>query len=114
METEILMKGILILVVAILLEVAGTTCMKLAEGFSKLVPSVLIFVFYGLSFAALTLALKHVELGNAYAIWAGVGTAIIAIIGVAYFGEPISTLKVLSISLIVLGVVGLNMAGVSH
>lgn len=60
-----------ILAGAIVLEVAGTTSMKLSQGFTRLGPSVLIFVFYGLSFVALTLALKKVDVGVAYAIWAG-------------------------------------------
>ncbi len=108
------MKGGLILTFAILLEVAGTTCMKLSEGFTKLTPSVLIFVFYGLSFVALTVALRFIDLSITYAVWAGVGTAIIAVIGITYFGEPISAIKVISICLIILGVVGLNMSSVSH
>jgi small multidrug resistance pump len=73
-----MIKGWLYLFAAILLEVSGTTCMKLAEGFSRPIPSLLIFVFYGLSIAALVLTLKHLELGVAYAIWAGLGTALIA------------------------------------
>lgn len=108
------MKGGLILACAILLELAGTTCMKLSDGFTKVMPSVLIFVFYGLSFASLTFALKYIDLSVAYAIWAGVGTAIIAVIGIACFGEQVSLLKVVSIGLIVLGVVGLNLSSVSH
>lgn len=108
------MKGGLILACAILLEVAGTTCMKLSDGFTKLAPSVLIFVFYGLSFAALTYALKFIDLSVAYAVWAGVGTAIIAVIGVAHFGEAISATRVISICLIILGVIGLNLTRASH
>ena len=96
------------LAAAILLEVAGTTSMKLADGFSKFWPSLLVFIFYFLSFAALTFALKRIELGVAYAVWAGVGTALIAMIGIAFFKEPISVLKVLSIGLIIIGVGGLN------
>jgi len=108
------MKGGLILICAILLEVAGTTCMKLSEGFTKFTPSVLIFVFYGLSFAALTVALRFIDLSITYAIWAGVGTAIIAVIGIVYFGEPISFIKALSLGLIILGVIGLNLTNMSH
>ncbi|MDQ7785596.1 MAG: multidrug efflux SMR transporter [Desulfomonilaceae bacterium] len=108
------MKGGLILACAILLEVAGTTCMKLSEGFTKLTPSVLIFVFYGLSFAALTIALKFIDLSVAYAIWAGVGTALIAVVGIAHFGEPISWTKAISVCLIILGVIGLNLTRASH
>lgn len=97
---------------AILFEVAGTTSMKLSEGFSKLLPSILMVAFYIVSFALMTLALKKLEVGITYAIWAGVGTAIIAIIGVLWFKEPMTALKAASILLIITGVVGLNLAGV--
>lgn len=96
---------------AIVLEVIGTTCMKLSEGFTRIVPSILIFVFYGLSFAGLTLCLKYIEVSVAYAVWAGVGTALIALIGIALFKESLTAMKVLSIALIIFGVVGLNLSG---
>ena len=99
---------------AIVLEVSGTVSMKLSDGFTKLVPSILIFVFYAASFAALTLALKRIDVGVAYAVWAGVGTALIAIIGILYFKEPFSMLKVFSIFLIIVGVIGLNLSGAKH
>ena len=94
---------------AIVFEVAGTTCMKLAEGFTRPLPSVLIFVFYGLSFAALTVALRRMDLSVAYPVWAGVGTALIAVIGFVGFRESVTALKLVSIVLIVLGVIGLNL-----
>ena len=103
-----------ILAGAIVLEVAGTTSMKLSQGFTRLGPSVLIFVFYGLSFVALTLVLKKIDVGVAYAIWAGVGTALIAVIGFAYFHEPVTAVKVASIALIIVGVVGLNLSGAAR
>ena len=99
---------------AILLEVAGTISMKFADGFSKLIPSILLAVFYLASFALLTLALKKIELGVAYAIWAGLGTALIAGIGILYFKEPATMLKFVSIALIIAGVVGLNLSGAKH
>jgi small multidrug resistance pump len=101
----------LFLIVAIFLEVAGTTSMKLSEGFARVLPSVFIFVFYGLSFAGLTLALKRIDVSVAYAIWSGLGTALITVIGLAYFREPVTPLKIVSIGLIILGVVGLNLDG---
>lgn len=96
---------------AILLEVAGTTSMKLSQGFSRPVPSVLLFVFYALSFTLMTIAVKKIDMSVSYAIWSGVGTALIAIIGIGFFKEPITALKVVSLLLIVAGVLGLN-AGV--
>ena len=101
----------LILVGAIVLEVAGTTSMKLSEGFTKLVPSVLIFVFYAASFVAFTFALKKIEVSVAYAVWSGIGTALITLIGIWYFREAATALKFVSILLIIVGVVGLNLSG---
>jgi small multidrug resistance pump len=102
------------LVFAILLEVSGTTCMKLSEGFTKLVPSILLFVFYTLSLGMLTLALKRIDVSVAYAVWSGVGTAVIATIGVLWFKEPATALKLISLTLIIIGVVGLNLSGRAH
>lgn len=104
----------LYLVVAILLEVSGTTCMKLSEGFTRLVPSILLFVFYALSLGMLTLALKRIDVSIAYAVWSAVGTALIATIGVLWFKEPITALKLISLALIIGGVVGLNLSGGTH
>ena len=99
-----------LLTAAIVLEVAGTINMKFSDGFSRTLPSVLIFVFYGLSFTAFTFALKKLDLSLSYAIWAGAGTALIAAIGVIWFKEPVTALKVGSVVLIVIGIVGLNMS----
>lgn len=104
------MLPVIYLTLAILLEVAGTTSMKLAEGFTKPFPSVMIFVFYLLSFICLTLSLKRLEISVAYAIWAGLGTSLIAIIGIFYFQEPVTVIKMGGLLLIVVGVVGLNLA----
>ena len=93
---------------AILLEVAGTTSMKLSYGFSRPLPSVLLFVFYGMSFTLMTIAVKKIDMSVSYAIWSGVGTALIALIGIGWFKEPLTSLKIVSIVLIVAGVFGLN------
>jgi small multidrug resistance pump len=102
------------LAAAIALEVAGTTSMKLSDGFTKLVPSVLLFVFYAASFVALTFALKKIDVSIAYAVWSGFGTALIATIGILFFRESVSWLKLACILLIILGVVGLNFTGTKH
>lgn len=99
------------LMLAICFEVAGTACMKISHGFTKIVPSILIFVFYGLCIAFLTYSIKRIELSIAYTIWAGVGTALIAIISIIYFDEPMTLIKFISIILIVIGVAGLNLYG---
>ncbi len=108
------MQSWLYLTGAIFLEIAGTTSMKLSEGFTRIVPSILIFVFYVLSFMALTMAIKRIDVSVAYAIWAGVGTALIAIIGVVHFREPMTLIKVVSVGMIIIGVVGLNINGIKH
>ena len=102
------------LLLAILAEVAGTTCVKLSEGFTRLLPSALILVFYGLSLGFLGLALKKVDLSLAYAIWSGLGIAFIASVGVLWFREPVTAVKVVSLGLIVAGVAGLNLGGEAH
>ena len=104
----------LYLILAILLEVSGTTCMKLSEGFTKWLPSTLVFVFYGASLSCLTLALKRIEVSLAYAVWSGLGTALIAAIGIVWFKESINPIKVASLALIIAGVVGLNLNGAGH
>jgi small multidrug resistance pump len=104
----------LYLVLAIVLEVSGTTSMKLSHGFTKMLPSVLMFLFYGLSLSALTLALKRIDVSMAYAVWSGLGTALIAVIGVVWLKEPLNTLKIVSLTLIIIGVIGLNLSGGVH
>lgn len=98
----------LILLAGIVFEVLGTVMMKYAEGFTKLVPSILVFVFYGLSLAALVFVLEKMEVGNAYAIWASAGTALIVIIGMIFFKESVSVGKIVSICLIIAGIIGLE------
>lgn len=95
---------------AIVTEVAGTMCMKLSEGFSRWLPSVLIFVFYGISFGFFTLALKRIPVSMAYAIWAGLGTALITLLGALIFREPLGPDRMFFIGLIIAGVVGLRLS----
>jgi small multidrug resistance pump len=67
-----------------------------------------------MSFTALTFALKGIDVSLAYAIWSGIGTALITIIGILYFQEPLTLLKITSVGLIVIGVIGLNFSGVKQ
>ncbi|HZG81368.1 MAG TPA: multidrug efflux SMR transporter [Brevibacillus sp.] len=101
----------LYLMFAILLEVAGTVSMKLSQGFTKALPSTLMVVFYLLAFSSLNLSLKQIPVSVAYAIWSGIGTAAIAVIGFLVFQESLNVWKAVSILLIILGVIGLNMGG---
>ncbi|MEU1182694.1 multidrug efflux SMR transporter [Streptomyces sp. NPDC005820] len=103
--------GYLTLSGAIAAEVAATTAMKYSEGFSRLWPTLLTAVGYVISFSLLAQTLKSVGIGTAYAIWAGVGTATIAVIGLVLFGESLTLTKIAGIGLIVGGVVVLNLGG---
>jgi small multidrug resistance pump len=108
------MQSWFVLIAAIVAEVGGTTCLKLSEGFSRLVPSLGVVVLYALSFVFLAWVLKTIDLGVAYAIWAGLGTALVATVGFLAFGEAISAVRLVSIGLIILGVVGLQLSGAVH
>jgi len=100
----------LYLIAAILLEVSGTTSMKLSQGFSRTLPSVMIFIFYAVSFSFLTLALKKIEVSVAYAIWSGIGTALIGAIGILWFKESLTLMKTISLALIIAGIIGLHIS----
>ena len=106
--------GWILLIVAIVLEVAGTTNMKLSEGFSKLVPSVLVLFFYALSIIALTFAVNRLEVSVAYAVWSGMGTALVAVIGLWFFQESLTSIKVMALGLIIVGVVMLHLTSESY
>jgi small multidrug resistance pump len=99
------------LAVAIVLEIGGTMSLKLSDGFSRLGPAGAVVICYAASFALLSLALRGIDLSIAYAVWSGVGTAIVAAIGIFWFGEHAGAWKVLSLALIVLGVAGLHLSG---
>jgi small multidrug resistance pump len=102
------------LLLAILFEIAGTTALRLSDGFTKLLPSVAMVVLYALSFGALSLTLKRIDMGIAYAVWSAVGTALIAAIGVLWFHEPLTALKIISLVAIIGGVIGLYLSGGVH
>jgi small multidrug resistance pump len=95
---------------AIVFEIGGTTALKLSDGLQYLRPSLAVAVLYGISFACLAIAMRRIELGIAYAVWSGVGTAVIAAVGIVWFREPASALKLVSLALVIVGVVGLNLA----
>ncbi|MEE1737421.1 multidrug efflux SMR transporter [Streptomyces sp. BE147] len=100
-----------LLAAAIAAEVTATTAMKYSEGFTRLWPSLITLAGYVLAFALLAQTLKTLSVGTAYAIWAGVGTAAVAAIGVIFMGESGNLLKVAGIALIIAGVVVLNVGG---
>ncbi|AZK45213.1 DMT family transporter [Paenibacillus lentus] len=98
------------LALAILFEVIGTTSMKMSEGFTRLWPSIGMAVFYMLSFSSLSMSLKSLNVGTAYAIWSGLGTVLIVIVGMFLFKEQMTWFKAICLMLIIAGVIGLNLA----
>ncbi|CAM4325981.1 DMT family transporter [Paenibacillus tarimensis] len=107
---EAVMKGWLLLLAAIVLELSGTVALKYSDGFSRLLPSILMFVLYLLSFSALNLAVKTIDVSIAYAVWSGLGTLLISIVGFMWFQEHVTPFKILSIAIIIVGVICLNLA----
>lgn len=104
----------LYLAAAIAFEICGTTAMKMADGYTRLIPTIAVFICYALAFSSLGLALKTIEVSVAYAIWSGVGTAAIAVIGMIWFQEQMTPSKALCIAMIITGVVGLNLTSRNH
>jgi len=100
----------IILTVAILLELSGTTCLKLSHGFTRPLPSAGVVLFYLGSFYLMAQSLKTMEVGIVYAIWSGVGTALIAVVGVLAFGESVTAFKILGLLMIIGGTFLLRMA----
>jgi small multidrug resistance pump len=99
------------LVAAIALEVVGTVNLKFSNGFTDWRFAAICLAFYGVSFWVLSIALKSMPVSTAYAIWSGLGTATIAVIGILFFKEPMTALKGLFLLMIIGGVVGLNAVG---
>jgi small multidrug resistance pump len=108
------MPAFVLLSFAILAEVGATIALRVSDGFSRPMPSAIVVVGYGISFWLLALALKDIPVSLTYAIWSGVGTALVAIAGVVAFGETMNVMKFASLVIIVLGVAGLSAAGGAH
>ena len=104
------MQSWLFLTAAIVCEVVGTSLMKLSESLTRWIYIPPMLVAYLLALGGLALALKTIEVGIAYAVWAGVGTLLIAAIGIVFFAESTSLLKMVSMLFVIVGVVGLNLA----
>ncbi|MDR6571045.1 small multidrug resistance pump [Chitinophaga ginsengisegetis] len=98
----------LLLLIAIIAEIIATSSLKASEGFTRPWPSVLVVVFYGIAFYCLSLTLKSIPLGIAYAIWSGVGIVLVSVIGLILFKQKLDLPAVIGISLIVIGVVVIN------
>ena len=103
------MKTWLILLAAIISEVIATSALKASEGFTKIGPSILVVTGYALAFYFLSLTLKVMSVGIAYAIWAGLGIVLTAIIGWWLFGQKLDLAAILGMALILLGVLVINL-----
>jgi len=108
--------GYLYLSIAIFAEVIATSALKASKEFTEIVPSILVIIGYGAAFYFLSLVLKTIPVGVAYAIWAGMGVVLIAIVGAIFFKQIPDTPAVIGMALIVLGVVVINVFSktVSH
>jgi small multidrug resistance pump len=94
--------------IAIVSEVAATSALKACEGFSRFWPSVIVLVGYGTALFFLSLTLKTIPVGVVYAIWSGVGIALIALVAWVFFGQSLDVPAIVGLLLIVAGVVVLN------
>lgn len=102
-----------LIVVAGLFETAFAILLKQSHNFTRLWPTVGFVVCALISFGLLNLALNRLEVGPAYAVWTGIGAAGTAVVGIIVLGESNSPLKLVSIALVLLGVIGLNLSGVT-
>lgn len=98
-----------ILAIAIVSEVIGTLSLKASEGFTRLGPSMIVIVAYGLAFYFLSLTLKSIPVGIAYAVWSGIGVTLVALIGWLLFGQKLDLAAMLGMGLIIAGVIVLNL-----
>lgn len=108
-QLVIAMKNWLFLLAAIIAEVIGTSALKASEEFSKPIPSVLVLLGYGISFYFLSLTLKAIPVGIAYAVWSGMGIVLISLSAWILFGQKIDGWGLLGMSLILIGVLILNL-----
>ncbi|GGU72035.1 molecular chaperone [Streptomyces litmocidini] len=104
----------LLVVIAGVLETGFAVCLKLSHGFTRLWPTIAFASFALGSFGLLTLALRKLDVGPAYAVWTGIGAAGTAIYGMVFLGDVVSALKIVSITLVIAGVIGLQLSGAAH
>ncbi|MCX2864135.1 multidrug efflux SMR transporter [Paucibacter sp. PLA-PC-4] len=99
-----------LLAASVLAEVLGTVALRHADGFTRFLPSLACAALYGLAIWLMSLSVRHLDLGLAYAVWAGAGTALTACVGIWLFGESMHAPRLLGIALIVAGVAVLNLS----
>ncbi len=104
----------LVLALAIVAEVIGTTALRASDGMTRAVPGAVVVIAYVVSFVLLAVTLRHLSLGTTYAIWSGVGTLAIALIGWLAYEERLSAVTAAGIGLVVVGVVVIHLGGGAH
>ncbi|RZI79014.1 MAG: multidrug efflux SMR transporter [Rubrivivax sp.] len=100
----------LVLAASVVAEVLGTLALRYASGFTKLWPSVAVVICYACAIWLMSFAVKHLEMGLTYAVWAGAGTALTALLGMVWFQEATSVLRFAGLGCIVAGVIALNLS----
>jgi len=98
----------LVLGIAIVAETIATSAMKSSEGFTKLIPSIVVVLGYGIAFYFLSITLRTIPVGIAYAIWSGVGIVLITLVGWLVFGQKMDAPALIGMALIIAGVVTMN------
>ncbi|QLJ05024.1 multidrug efflux SMR transporter [Streptomyces sp. NEAU-sy36] len=104
----------LLVIVAGMLETGFAVCLKLSHGFTRLWPTIAFASFALGSFGLLTLSLRKLDVGPAYAVWTGIGATGTAVYGMIFLGDVVSTLKLVSIAFVIVGIIGLQLSGSAH
>jgi quaternary ammonium compound-resistance protein SugE len=104
----------LLVIVAGLLETGFAVCLKMSHGFTRIYPTIAFALFALGSFGLLTLSLRKLDVGPAYAVWTGIGATGTAVYGMAFLDDVVSVLKLVSITLVILGIIGLQLSGSGH
>jgi quaternary ammonium compound-resistance protein SugE len=104
----------LLVIVAGMLETGFAVCLKMSHGFTRIYPTIAFALFALGSFGLLTLSLRKLDVGPAYAVWTGIGATGTAVYGMAFLDDVVSVLKLVSITLVILGIIGLQLSGSGH
>ncbi|WP_034298298.1 SMR family transporter [Herbaspirillum sp. RV1423] len=97
------------LAIAIVSEVIATSALRAADGFTRLVPSIMVVVGYALAFLFLSITLKSIPVGIAYAIWSGLGVVLISVVAYFVYGQSLDLPAIIGMTLILAGVLVLNL-----
>lgn len=100
----------LVLAASVLAEVFGTIALRCTDGFTRFLPSVITALSYATAIWLMSISVRHLEVGLTYAVWAGSGTALTALVGILWFGESADLLRLAGLSCIVLGAIALNLS----